>query len=199
MQDLNSSRFLADRVISGSGLCFRLDDQSGSLCNGHPGPSCNDAGGIDTWQAEVSTQPTRFGCGATVLNDPLGICVTNGSGFVPVQPYNFNVGTGDLDTGAGTARYDFLFVVSPPSITLANMQDTSTSSPSLPYQPYRFKSNGDCNSRDPDNAAPGDCLQVNAINNYGLKLHDVGSNGDPPASDPKRPGVFPVCVLQPNP
>ena len=81
---------------------------------------------------------------------------------------------------------------------LSNMQDTSSSSPGLPYHPYRFYTNLDCLSPDPDSAPAGDCLQSNAITNYGLKLYDVGSAGDPPAADPNRAGIFPMCAIQPN-
>ncbi|MEO7161304.1 MAG: hypothetical protein ABI041_00145, partial [Bdellovibrionia bacterium] len=77
-----------------------------------------------------------------------------------------------------------------------------------PYQPYRFETDLDCidpltglASTDPDvtfAANPNYCKNSTSINTFGLKLHDVGSNGDAPASDPFRAGVFPVCALQPN-
>ena len=101
----------------------------------------------------------------------------------------------DLD--AGNPRYDFVFVVSPESVMAAQMENSSNTS-NYPYIPYRFPNASDCQSPDPDNPLTvGDCNPSKIIH-YGLKLHDVSTNGDPPASDPNRPGIFPMCVLQPN-
>lgn len=99
---------------------------------------------------------------------------------------------------ANSSRFDYVFVVSPPSITTLNMQDTSSTSPALPYQPYRFYLGSDCSSNDPDNpSTPGDCNPTNAITNYQLMIHDVGDTSNPTASDPNSPIAFPVCALQP--
>jgi hypothetical protein len=150
------------------------------------------------------------GCNGSTVYDPLNLCgnvmspqVYNKT-IVPAPPFNMNVTSAPWDTGA--SRYDFLFVVTPTSIMLSDMQNITAAG--APYQPYRFKTDLDCIDPDtgfpainPDatNAANSNyCNYLNAINTYGLKLQDVGSSGDPPASDPNRAGVFPVCVIQPN-
>ena len=196
--DISSAHPLADRALGSSSICVRFDDRSNptTFCNGHPGPGCSTAlngtgaldPGFDSWLSLTSASGTA-GCQSTTLADPLSAC--NGAATTPIS---YNVGTANF----GTPRYDYLFVVSPPSIMLSNMQDTSSSSPGLPYHPYRFYTNLDCLSPDPDSAPAGDCLQSNAITNYGLKLYDVGSAGDPPAADPNRAGIFPMCAIQPN-
>jgi len=189
-----------------------------------PGPACDQVDfniAADFWKAEApySTDPTLtaytndnlVGCGATpwtassVISDPLNSCssadTTSGSPSPNAKvPFTYNVTSISLDAnlagGGAVPRYDFVFVVTPISISTVDMQNTTSSSDSLPYNPYRFFTYSDCQSSDPDNPAPGDCLASNMIT-YGIKLHDVGSSGDPPANDPNRPGVFPVCALQP--
>jgi hypothetical protein len=195
LSNLSAAHPFSDRHIQGSAQCIQLDDGSGNYClaNTHPGPGCT-AGG-DLWKAENIADATgSMGCFANPKLDPMNICPA-----AVKQPINFNVGSGQLDTGANATRYDFLFVVTPPTINLADMLNTASSSPSLPYQPYRFMANTDCNSPDPDAPLLGDCNPKYSLTNYALKLHDVSNNGDPPANDPNRAGVFPVCVLQKTP
>lgn len=217
LSDLNDTHYLASRVLTlsnGTSICADLDNStlasSPNYCAAatattvNPGAGCDATTGADYWLPESTyasaTSPT--GCGPNApspLIDPFHVCsLTSNSTPAPPTPYSTSVGIGDLDTG--TPRYDFLFVVTPPTISVSDMQDTSPSSASLPYQPYRFFTDQDCLSPDPDNPViktPPDCSPANAINTYGLKLHSVGSNGDPPASDPNRAGVFPICALQP--
>jgi hypothetical protein len=101
----------------------------------------------------------------------------------------------DIDDPS-SPRYDFIFVVSPATVMSGEITNPSSSVHNI-YTPYRFMSLGDCNSADPDNPSTiGDCNAARALRNYGIKFHDVGSVGDPPANDPNRPGVFPVCALQ---
>ncbi len=209
--------FLADRWINAS-VCSRLQSPGRSdTCfssNGvFPGPGCN---GYDVWEAELpyahnsTTYPNaqQVGCGSNNLKpvtDPLNLCSVQNPAFTT------DTATGRAGTGQGTnptilvpndivttnldvggSRFDYLFVVSPPGVTTANMQ--LGSSIALPYQPMRFKLASDCTFADPSNPA---CLSGNLLS-YDMKQHDVGTNGDPPADNPKSPVAFPVCVLQPN-
>ncbi len=202
---------LADRVLGGVGQqCVHLQKTGTASCSaGNPGASCTDGvNNDDLWEvlipnASLYPQSASIGCSATATvaapaDDVLNIC---GSLTSPVHPTTYNLTTVDYDLTAlqPNARYDFLFVVTPTSVMTENMLDTSSSSTSLPYQPYRFYTNLDCLSPDPNAAAAGDCLPQNIIS-YGIKFHDVGTNGDPGSSDPTNPsaGVFPVCALQPN-
>jgi hypothetical protein len=213
MQNLTSSHSLADRVSSSgpnSGQCIQLDNGSGSLCgNTSPGPACiggsGKFAGADLWTYEKPFN-SSYGCGAYGTSDPFGICTTTNTtapypAFIPTTS---GLGTASLDTPNSSfpeaaARYDYLFVVTPINVTTADMLSNGSSSISMSYTPYRFYTDEDCYSPDPDLAQPGDCLPRNAIRTYGLRLVDIGSSGDPPATDPNRTGAFPVCVLQPDP
>jgi hypothetical protein len=201
---------LADRVLGGSAQhCVRLQTYNQDPCSGvtgaYPGAACSfDSNYDDIWQVIIPDisryAKSKFaGCSYSLSTDPLVICPSVNT---PAHPTSYHLNTVDYDLTAyqPNARYDYLFVVTPPSVTTASMLDSSASSASLPYQPYRFYSNQDCLSADPDAAASGDCLPSNAIKNYGLKFHDVASNGDPPADDPTntRGGEFPICALQPD-
>lgn len=206
---------IADRVMK-SGICVRLFDEtrsSGNYCGTqggtlYPGPSCGptnlwDTTGFpfDLWEIEkpALSSTAQVGCFESPVIDPFKLCSNNTS--TPVNPFSSDIISSSVDSQSGNSavnsRFDFLFVVSPPNITVADMQNSAASSPGLPYHPYRFLTNLDCLSN-PENPQAGDCLSTNMINTYGLKLHDVGSLGDPPADDPNRAGVFPVCVLQPS-
>lgn len=92
-----------------------------------------------------------------------------------------------LDMDGGVPRYDFLFVVTPTTVMSGQIAN------SLAYKPYRFLNQNDCNSDDPEAAG---CDLMKAVH-YGVKLHEVGTAGDPPAGD-NRGGSFPVCALQPD-
>ena len=149
------------------------------------------------------------GCNASTVYDPLNICSTavlpqtKNVGAGAAAPFSTNITSQPLDQGS--ARFDFIFVVTPPSIMVNDMLQQNAAA--APYQPYRFQTDQDCldvtgvASSNPiaDNALSStNCNNNTSINTYGLKLHDVGSNGDAPANDPNRAGVFPVCALQPN-
>ena len=145
--------------------------------------------------------PTNTSCGGTQLNDPMHVCPPAGGGLGGMIPYTENISLVDIDSGA--LRYDFLFVATPPSVMTADMRN-SASTANYPYTPYRFYTADDCTSPNPDAPIPGDCRLDRKIS-YGLKFHDVSSNGDPPASsttgvvdNTARAGEFPVCALQPN-
>lgn len=215
LKEITANHFLADRIL-GSGQCIRFDSTANNstaanFCNGTPGAACGVNGNDDdVWQIENAYIPRQneVGCLKSPHVDPMKVCpnpvptpVSTSLPAItspqPVTPQTYNVGTGDLDSPNAAARFDFVFVVTPPTVNTTDMQDISSGSTSLPYQPYRFFTNSDCTSPQPGLTGPGDCLLSNAINNYGLKLHDVGTSGDPPANTTNQP-VFPVCVLQPD-
>ncbi len=169
---------LADRYL-GTQMCVRFTQPRG--CAGAaPGCSTNAAfgAGTDIWEPLQVTQQ----CGGATTLDPLNLCTAG----TPV-PYDNTLREERFDR---VNRYDFLFVVTPETVRSAEMRDTS-SQVSLRHTPLRFRFANDCNSDNPDT-----CDQSRIIR-YGLKLHDVASNGDPPGDSPDRAGVFPVCALQP--
>jgi hypothetical protein len=205
---------LADRIIGGAGnatasMCVNINGPFGTCTDTtssrsyFQGPGCTTDGdgteqggypyslyglGTDIWQPRsVLVKSTD-----TTLTDPLDLFGKKGT--TQNIPKDANPGSANLDVG--NPRYDFLFVTTPVSVMAADMENTS-SSVNYPYTPYRFPSKTDCLSSDPDNpSTSGDCNPSKIIH-YGLKLHDISSNGDPSGSDPNRNGTFPMCVLQP--
>ncbi|CAM6053610.1 unnamed protein product [Sphagnum tenellum] len=157
------------------------------------------------------TAADGFGCNSSSpFIDPLNVCSnvlfpqTVPSVGSAAAPYSLNVTSSSLD--GSTARYDFVFVVTPTNIMTTDMTTPTTAAE--PYIPYRYFTDQDCidpvtllpstNPPQTNLANPSTCMSTSSINGYGVKLHDVGTNGDPSANDPNRAGVFPVCVLQPN-
>jgi hypothetical protein len=138
----------------------------------------------DYWK--INLQPISRG------HDPLNIHNTPGN---PTKlwntPRNTALKTGTIDTDSN--RYDFLFVVTPPSVSLTQMVDTTPGSIGRQYQPYRFFLASDC-----PNNSEGCETEHNAISTYGIKRHDVGTNGDTPPSGTTTPWIFPVCAIQPD-
>jgi hypothetical protein len=200
-EDLDDDHYLADRIlgVGQTSMCVIMNANAGNYCasaggtNYRPGPGC-DSEGFDFWSASATPNIDGLACKSNV--DPFHVCSSAGTeiGTIPyVTSDNFSLKNLDDDSG----RYDYIFVVTPPTVTVNDMTDTAAStSSSLAYQPFRFKSNTDCLSTDPDNPiSTGDCSLDNKID-YGLKLHDVSNSEDPGAEDPKRAGVFPVCALQ---
>lgn len=156
---------------------------------------------VPVWDFDSNHELKLFGYGAAPVSVGAGI----GKERCPEKPQQFSsyrwvkvwLFRAGLPPSVGNPdQYDFLHVVSPVGINLVDMQDNSSSSSALPYMPYRFYKDLDCQSIDPANAASGDCLASNAISNYGLKLHGIADNGDPAASDPNHPGMYPFCALQ---
>ncbi|MEK6706917.1 MAG: hypothetical protein AABZ06_14125 [Bdellovibrionota bacterium] len=204
--DINDNASLAARVFTYAtsndtntgdlNMCFDFDNPNKTFapCNDDEGrkhaPGCttkedtsqfsgyyeNFAAGTDVWeQAYINS---LYNCGSKSGNraiNPLNLCTKK-------IPHDYSELL-DIDLDGSSARYDFLFVVSPPDIMAADMAKSSYSAGDI-YRPYRFKTSGDHS-------------EGNKIN-YGIKLHDVSENGDPPANDQNRPGVFPVCALQPD-
>ncbi len=177
---VNSGTTLADRIL-GTQMCARFSQPRG-CARSAPGCATNPAfgAGSDVWEPLGVTQT----CGGPTTSDPMNLCTAG----VPT-PYDNQLREEQYDT---VNRFDFMFVSTPDTVTSAQMRNTSDPI-SLRYTPTRFMFAGDCNSDNPDT-----CDQSKLIR-YGLKIHDIGTNGDPPGDDPSRAGVFPVCALQPNP
>ena len=200
---------LASRVLGVLGgnsqfLCEDINSVEAPCAPGQ-GPGCGSLAisgqsipGADEWREIFAVNPTNP---ASV--DPFHVFTNSTVGVGPapagpgyVIPTDTTFTLGNLDA-AGQARYDFLFVVTPTSVMSAQMENSALSA-NYPYTPFRFRSPADCQSGNPNNPAfAGDCSSTNVIH-YGLKLHDVGTNGDPSGSSTDRTGVFPVCALQPN-
>lgn len=173
--------------------------------------------GTDIWNQNmkytatgVSPVDPNLGCTGTAKSNPAHLCTgidrhTSSTpappspaprAYYPV-PYDDAPVARDMDN-PNQPQYDFLFVVSPPTVMSGEMTNLSSSVHNI-YTPYRFMSYGDCISPDPDvPLTPGDCNPERALRNYGIKFHDVSGVGDPPGDDPNRAGVFPVCALQPD-
>jgi hypothetical protein len=200
---------LADRVLAGEGtpasgnvLCVNIDGSEGGA-----GFNCayGTGEGPGCWTGTETT--AQFGAG-TDLWDPRGVVVTqsspqltdplqifgNSTGIAQHVPKDMSPSSVDLDVN--NPRFDFLVVVTPVSVMAAQMENTS-SSLNYPYTPYRFPSKQDCQSSNPNNPSfSGDCNPSKKIT-YGLKLHDISTNGDPPSGAQNETGVYPMCVLQP--
>jgi hypothetical protein len=200
---------LADRIIYGEGetspyiniACVNFDGSgvglgySTCLNSSKEAPGCwtgtettaQFGAGTDYWSL-IGSYPTPY-------NDPIGIIAPG----IPGQhvPKDLNPTSTDLDantSGTPNARYDFLFVVTPVTVMAYQMENTA-SSLNYPYTPYRFPSKQDCQSSNPNNPAfSGDCNPSKIIH-YGLKLHDISTNGDPGNNTSNL--VYPMCVLQP--
>ena len=209
---------LADRVLAGAGLPNNATPYPMCVDLNHPdtisGGSPNGGAGATT-DAVTNAQYadyTAFGLGTDIWL-PKALKVTSGSANLvdPLDLFGKKYGSGlnssesvpkdealtSIDLDLGQPRYDFVFVVTPTTAMAADMENSSNSS-NYPYIPFRFPTAADCLSSNPNfPTGPGDCNPAKIIH-YGLKLHDVSSNGDPPASDPNEAGVFPLCALQPN-
>jgi hypothetical protein len=119
----------------------------------------------------------------------LGICTAAGAA-TNATPFDHSPTAQYIDNQQ-SSRYEFFFVVTPPTVNTGDMSN-SASPVYAQYAPFRFRADSDCDKEDPST-----CSTQHMWRNYGLKLHDVADAGDPPASDPNRAGVFPVCALQP--
>lgn len=159
------------------------------------------AKGSDVWKL-IQKQDPSFDCGVSTSKDPMGLCKIVGNGASPPTsipnaniPHDSNLKSVNIDNA--TSRYDYLFVVSPTSVMMDDMLNERDSV--KPYIPYRFYSQKNCQSPDPDNpTTAGDCSPSKVIR-YSPKFHDVGTNGDAAPGDTTggREIVLPVCALQP--
>lgn len=185
---------LSARFSEGTAACFRVNP-GGTTDPVTKQPTASYSAfpaGSDIW-SPVRSDP-KYGCGGTSSSDPTHACAS------PNVPYDASIPTtmGLIDPSTSNPRFDYLFVVSPPSVNRSDMVTTASSTTHSIYTPVRFMSPNDCKSSDPDQpTTAGDCSPSRMLV-YQLKLHQVGSPGDPSQDDPSRPGDFPMCVLQPN-
>jgi hypothetical protein len=144
--------------------------------------------GSDTW-AGVSKDPT-YGCTGSQRNDPAQTCTAPN---VP-RDTTFPLTTGVIDKLVNNPiRYDYMFVVTPPAITRAEMDESASTNTHNIYTPLRFQLYSDCQSNDPSFPLSGtDCLTSRMIK-YKIKKHQVGFGGNEADG---APGDFPVFVLQ---
>lgn len=100
-----------------------------------------------------------------------------------------------IDTSDGngfSSRSDYLFVVTPATVSAAQM-DAQGSSVANMYTPYRFIPSTACQSGNPDNPAfQGDCDPRYKVP-YHLERHDITQAGSTSSNF-----IYPVCVLQPD-
>jgi hypothetical protein len=211
---------LVNRVIAGEGnstyeMCIELSSPTANLLS--PASTCSS----DLWCYPENDGSLGYGPGATynyTTDSEQNLDSTLGLGSDLWQPVasgklSSNTATSDpldlygkkwgmtsapkdlaptsTDLDSGNTRYDFVFVVSPTSVMAADMEADDTSNVA-PYFPMRFPNASDCLSSNPN--APESSTDCEASK---IKLHDVDTNGDPPASDPQRAGIYPMCVLQP--
>jgi len=146
------------------------------------------------------TNPVQTRCYG---NDLASVCegTESTTDYTTVQdiPHFTDMASQDLSGNDGdNFPYDFLFVVTPTTVHSKTMKDGATES--LKYTPFRMYSKSDCDSDTPKSTLTCDSDGANYQRKllYGLKVHDVTTQGDLPASDSSRPGIFPLCVLQPD-
>ena len=206
------SSTLADRIysISSTQVCLNLQDGANTFDPGvnacpnntnHTGAGCTTdintgsqisssfdifRAGSDIWQFAAGATDACATTGG--YPDPFNLCETV-DGFN--TPHQEDGATTDVDA---QERFDFLFVVSPPEITTADMK--AEDSAARPYIPFRFFQSSDCISGNPDAPAfSGDC-SINRKIDYRFVAYSIDTQGDAPADDPDRLPDFPVCVLQ---
>jgi hypothetical protein len=172
-------------ISLGLGMCLTPTyDGSGNLTHLTPG------GSDPTYSC--SKQPVPWANPWSSTNT-YGLDVCNGSGVATTTvPFDSAPTAEVYGNEDSAAPYEFLFVTTPPSVNTSDMSN-SASPIYARYAPMRFRVDSDCGAADPSG-----CSTQYMLRNYGLKLHDVADAGDPPASDPSRAGVFPICALQPN-
>jgi hypothetical protein len=171
---------LAARFAPGFGICFRPN--SWTPGGSDPNYSCGKPQQV-TYANPYS--PTNKG----------GLNVCSGGAATNTAPFD-NAPLVKYIDDPSSIRYEFLFVVTPKTVNTGDMSN-SASPIYAQYAPFRFRADSDCNNVNPTLCNSPAQIQ-NMFRTYGLKLHDIADAGDPPASDPNRVGVFPICALQPD-
>ncbi len=173
---------VAARFATGLMMCFR--------------PNSWTPNGVDQNFSCGSSQHATYADPWSSTN-PGGLNVCDGAGAATTiapyfgAPYDYAPVVKYIDNPS-SLRYEFLFVVTPKTINSGDMSN-SASPIYAQYAPFRFRVDSDCGS-----ANPTGCSTQHMFRNYGLKLHDIADAGDPPASDPSRTGIYPICALQPD-
>jgi len=203
----SGSTALGDRVLFGTQTCFSLNGanftsgafcsdnatQSGVGCTTNAGTGNQKTGfdifgkGTDIW----SLSSTSALCGVGLANDVLGLCAPVSGQSVPASDGPFNTVQLDQD-----ARQDFLFVVSPPEVNTRDIQNKTALGKA--FIPYRFYSQNDCLSSDPDFPTSGDDCRIERKITYDMITTDINNQADAPGNDPQRSPAFPICAIQPE-
>jgi hypothetical protein len=177
LQALSNGGATAARFSPGFGMCFK--------------PGLWTPNGKDTAYSCGKPNQVAYANPWSASNTGgLNVCTAGGAATNTV-PYD-NAPVVKYIDDPSSIRYEFLFVVTPKTVNSGDMSNSS-SPIYAQYAPFRFRVDNDCNNTDPTS-----CSSTYMFRNYGLKLHDVADAGDPPASDPNRAGIFPVCALQPD-
>jgi hypothetical protein len=172
--------------------------QSGSPAN--PGVGCGVSDNFwgssgDFWQLNIPQQNPNDNfliapyLGCKLANDPLSLCSpTNvgGQSFInTASPLIKNLqATQNFDQNP---RSDYLFVVSPTSVTREDI--TQGTALGNQFIPYRYKTPADC-------VQNGPCDSSQKLTFLPL-LDDINVTVDPTGSDPQRTGIYPICAIQP--
>ncbi len=199
---------MASRYLEGTAMCVDVNAAGSSVISGgsavlsspYSGFNPTPAIGADTWTPVanayagghytegygpyscIDSKTSATGAG---LSDPVGLC-TSANDDLPTDS------SPTVSTLDANQRFDFLFVTTPPSVMTRDMSNASGAIYQQ-YAPYRFRSDTDCNSDNPDD---GTCNTSAAFTMYGIKFYDVGSAGDEPSSGGAE--SFPICALQPT-
>jgi hypothetical protein len=182
---------LVSREIEGTLMCVNdvaagsTSIAAGSAILNAPYNTLNPppAPGSDVWTDVLGYAPEA--CGSATVSDPLSVCLAPFHLPIDGAPTPENI------DDPANPRFDFLFVVSPPTVMTSDMSNAG----GLTYQqyaPYRFRTDSDCAANNPDTAG---CNTAGALTMYGIKFYDVGTAGDIPSTG--GVGTFPVCALQP--
>jgi len=208
---------LADRIITNGPVINNT--QTGGCININAPASSPAPKGAGATSSGVSTQRagfTAYGFGTDFLQyvnpqactnpapfpDGLGLC-TNNNNVTSGVPADFATTITAVPNDG--SRFDFIFTVSPDiswatasSLAVNSGEMEAGTGNSRSFTPYRFKTSADCAATSASGAPCVAAASSNLFPPYGIKLHDVGTNGDPSATDPNRPGVFPMCAIQRN-
>jgi len=96
----------------------------------------------------------------------------------------------DLAEDNNQSPWDYLFVVSPPSITLSDMKAGQVTSQNGPYRPLTFKRREDCRGGDPTQPNGDDCKFPR---DYEMREGEVGIQDTQGGAS-----AFPVCAIAPT-
>jgi hypothetical protein len=190
-----SSAGNAARVALSTAMCWNIAKGGGG------GGTAILASGTDNW-SNINGDAI-YGCNGNGKLDwantcPLGAPPATGTPAAarPPKDSSFPVTQGTLDTTNGTLRFDYLFVVTPPKITRAQMDESSSDSTHNIYTPVRYQLLTDCQSNDPSAPLSATDCDPNKLIRYKLKKHAIGYGGN---DQDGTPGDFPMCVLQKDP
>jgi hypothetical protein len=129
----------------------------------------------------IDTATNATGAG---LHDYMNLC--SQKSYNPM-PYDSSPST--ITPTINQQGYDFVFVVTPPTVMTNDMANTSGAIYQQ-YAPFRYPIDADCGV-----ANPNEC-SLSLKFSYGIKFYDVGSSGNAPSTGGAE--SFPICALQPT-